>query len=207
MTYDDWVNTALSRLNGAVQAAVTLELDATLDDFCRRSTGWRETVRALNVTAGDRNVLVQIGDGTDAAVGGILRVYYNQMRLVDYSHVPFEVSATNFGGYTVRSDKPDTIQLSTIPTLNQTGVIDAWVWVVPLDVTALPDVLLNQYHETILDGLLTRMYSHQNRPYTNDGMALAHQRKYSSGITRARDQANRGFTGNAQNWTFPPFGR
>lgn len=208
MTIAAWKNIALSRLPGALPDVVQAELLEVIDEFCRRSTAWREMVYSLDITAADRTVTPVIGAGTQAEVIGILRVYYNQMRLTDYSHVPYETTADNAAGYTAQSDSPGVIVLSTIPTVSQTGVIDALVYAKPVDATAyLPTVLTDQFYDYILYGLLGRMYSHQSRPYTNDKLALAYTRQYTSAITTARSMANRGFTGNAQNWTFPAFGR
>ena len=208
MTIAAWTNIALSRLSGALPDVVTAELVETIDEFCRRSTAWREMVYALDITANVREITPVIGDGSKAEVLGILRVYYNQNRMGDYSHVPFEAPGDLHGSYTARSDSPNIINLSSIPINNQTGVIDTLVYAKPVNAASyIPAVLSDQFYDFILDGLLGRMYAHQGRPYTNDALAVAFTRKFSADVKSARDMANRGFTANAQNWTFPIFGR
>lgn len=205
---DGWEQTVYSRLSGATMDAIRLEMLQTIDDFSLRSTAWRETVYALDITNGDREVPVIVNGGSQAEVIGVLRVYYKQNRMTDYSHVPFENSAAAFSGYTCSSEDPSVIQLSNIPTESQAGVIDALVFCKPVDSTVfLPTVYTSQFYDYILSGVLGRMYSHQNRPYTNDALSLAHTRRYMHGVSSARDMAARGFTSNAQNWTFPRFGR
>ena len=208
MTYNIWLELALSRLAGSLQAAVELELTGVIEEFCQRSTAWREMVYAMDVVAGNREVTPQVGDASEAAVLGVLRVYYNQVRLTEHSHEPFEVSSSVVTGYSLKGSHPRVIFLSSIPNENQTGVLDAWVYCTPVNPTEYcPPVLLSQYFWFIMNGLLARMYAHTDRPYSDPQMALQYQRAFTNDIKKARDMAGRGFTGNAQNWSFPSFGR
>jgi hypothetical protein len=71
----------------------------------------------------------------------------------------------------------------------------------------LPELLLDTHWEDIFDGVLGRMYAHPDKPYSDSGGSAYHLKRFRTRINQARDMANRGYTGNAQNWTFNRFGR
>lgn len=208
MSIATWRNEILPRLSGATDAMVQEEIKRTITNFCRESTAWRDMIYALNVDINDREVELQVADGTRALVIGVLRVYRSSGQISQLSHAPSENASSTPMGFTVRPDNPSVIVLSTIPTESLVGELDAYVYCEPVDSTTyLPPVILRDFWEHIFDGALGRMYSHPSRPYSDPPMAQYHLKRYRQGTRIARAQANRGFTGNAQNWTFPSFGR
>lgn len=208
MSITTWKDLMLPRLPGALSNVVEGEITQTVYNFCRESTAWRDMIYAVDIDINDREVELTYGDGTEANVSGVLRVYYSNKQLSQYSHAPWETSSSAPMGFTSKPDDPSVIVLSTIPSTAITGALDAYVYLEPVNPTdALPSVILNEFWEIVFDGALGRMYSHPEKPYTNPTLAQYHLRRYRNGTRRARDQANRGFTGNAQNWVFPSFGR
>lgn len=208
MAISSWVNMILPRLPGAAKPLVEEEVKRTIDNFCRESVAWREMLYGFNIDSGDREVPIFSGDGSTLSVVQILRVYYERHQLTPYSHAPWEVSTNTPTGWTTKTDDPSVVVLSSIPTQNIAGAIDAWVAVAPIDpVNTSMNLLQNHFWETIFDGSLGRMYAQDNKPYSSTADSLYHLTRYRNGTRRARDMANRGFTGNAQNWVFPSFGR
>ena len=208
MAIDSWTNLILPRLPGATKTLVEEEIKKTVDLFCRNSAAYRRMVYGYHVTAGDREVTLQIDDGTVDKVCQVLRIYYERRQLTQYSHVPWEISTDVPRGYTVKPQTTDVILLSTIPSRDLTDVLDAWVALVPLDIENNDNQLLEQdFFEAIFDGALGRMYAQNNKPYSDQKLGVYHLSRYRNELRKARDMANRGFTGNAQNWTFPSFGR
>lgn len=208
MTIDVWVNKALPRLPNAAKALVEEEAKAVINDFCLESTAHRETLYGFNIIAGDRDVSLTVGDGTQTEVAGILRVYFDKKQLTQFSHAPWETATTYPTGFTTKPGDPATIQLTTFPITAHEGKIDAYVYLKPIDPTVyVAPLLIDYYSEIIFDGLLARMYMQPNKPYTNEKSSVYHLRRYLTGKQVAKDKANRGFTSNAQNWTFPSFGR
>lgn len=206
-----WVNMLLPRLPGASKTLVEEEVKRTIDNFCRESTAWREMLYGFNITAGDREIPVVYDDGTEIEVVQLLRVYYSRQQLTPYSHAPFETSTNTPTGWTTKAGDPSTIVLTTIPTVSIADAIDVWVSLAPVNPASLADtsmnVLVTDFWEVIFDGTLGRMFSQENKPYSNKADSLYHLTRYRNGTRKARDMGNRGFTGNAQNWTFPKFGR
>lgn len=209
MAITSWTNLLLPRLPGANKDLVEAELVKVIENFCRESTAWREMLYGFDITAGDREVTVIDGDGSEREVIQILRVYYDRQRLTPYSHTPWETSTNTPLGWTTKSNAPSVINLSTIPSESLTSAIDVWAALRPINPVTLNDmtILTNDFWEVIFDGVLGRMFTQKDKPYSSTTDALYHLQRYRNGTRKARDIANRGFTGNAQNWTFPSFGR
>lgn len=208
MSIATWVNAALPRLPGALKNVVEGETLAVISDFCKESTAWRQMVRGFTITAGDRNVTLTVDDGSVTAVAGILRVYAYGRQLTPYSHAPFETTSNAPSGFTTQAENPDVIVLSAIPNRTIVDAIDAYVFCKPVNATvSLPGLLTDEYWEIIFDGVMGRMAMHPDKPYSQEALSRYHLTRYHRGKQVAKDKANRGFTSNAQNWTFPRFGR
>ena len=204
-----WTEALLPRLPGAPEPFVKAELVRTIQDFCTQSTALRGMIHGLNLTADEREVVVEDDEPEKTTVIGVLRVYAPNVRFVDYSHAPWEVYMANAPvGYTVEKGPPVKLVFSDIPDRNVEGYIHAYVYSKPTDPESyLPPLLLHEFEESVLDGTLGRLLSVPEKPYTDTKTAIFHLGRYRRRITQARVQANQGFTGNAQNWTFPRFAK
>jgi len=210
MAITSWTNLLLPRLPGASKTLVEAEIVKTIENFCRDSTAWRDTLYGFDVTAGQREISVIVDDGSQLKVVGLLRVYYNQKQLTQYSHTPWETSTNYPSGWTTKPGDPSTIMLSTIPIVTDANSIDVLAYLRPVDpvnITVDMTLLTEDFWEIIFDGVMGRMLSQNDKPYSNATSAAYHLSRYRHGTRKARDMANRGFTGNAQNWVFPKFGR
>jgi hypothetical protein len=67
----------------------------------------------------------------------------------------------------------------------------------------IPTWVMEQYRETLLDGVLGRMMSQIAKPYTNERMSTYHLRRFRNAIAQARTDAARTYLHGAQNWQFP----
>ena len=208
MSIVTWRESLIPRLPGAITAYIDEEILRVIEQFCRESTAWRDTLYGFNITALNREIPIINGDGLSTTVLGILRVYYDQRQLTNYSHTPWETTTSVPTGWSTKSGDPSTVVLSTIPSQAHTGLIDTWVYQMPkTPLTSLPDVILGEFWEIIFDGVLGRMFAQPDKPYTDVLTGGYHMTRYRTGTVKARDQANRGFTATAQNWVFHSFGR
>jgi hypothetical protein len=66
-----------------------------------------------------------------------------------------------------------------------------------------PAWVLKVYREHIMDGVLGRMMSQKQKPYTDATLAMYHLKRFRAGIAIARTAAMRQNTFGAQNWRFP----
>lgn len=210
MAITKWTNLLIPRLPGASEALIDAETTQVIDNFCRESTAWREMLYGFDITANDREVPIVVADGSQRAVVGILRVYFDQKQLTQYSHVPWETTSSYPSGWSTKPSDPSVVNLSTIPTQDHVGNLDAYVYIAPVDPVNITDdftLLTEDFFEFIYDGILGRFYSMPNKPYSDTRLGTYHLSRYRDGVRKARSMANRGFTGNAQNWVFPSYGR
>jgi len=63
--------------------------------------------------------------------------------------------------------------------------------------------VLAKYRDDILDGLLGRMMTQPNKPYTNSQLAIFHMRKFVQACASARVEWQRNNTYRTQAWAFP----
>jgi hypothetical protein len=210
MAITKWTNLLLPRLPGASEALVNAETIQVIDNFCRESTAWRDMLYGFDISQNDRDVPITIGDGSQRVVVGILRVYFDQRQLTQYSHVPFESTSSYPSGWSTKPSDPSIVSLSAIPNKEHLGNLDAYVYQAPVDPVNITDdmtLLTEDFFEFIFDGILGRFMSMPQKPYSDQRLATYHLSRYRDGVRKARSMANRGFTGNAQNWVFPTFGR
>lgn len=66
-------------------------------------------------------------------------------------------------------------------------------------------LLLSTWFETILDGVLHRLYLQPAKPYSSPQLAQAHGQRYRSGVQRARVVAGKDYTNGPGHWAFPYF--
>jgi hypothetical protein len=207
VSIETWTNLILPRLSGAMKPVLEAEITQTVKNFCRESTAWRDVIYALDIQADQREVQLQWGDGTQGKVLGALRLYSGGRQITPFSHAPWESRTTLPAGWTSSPSDPSVIVLATIPSEDWQAQLDAYVYLEPVNPSEyVPPVLLDSFWEIIFDGAVGRMYGQPNKPYSDPTLAQYHLRRYRNGTVIARDKATRGFTGNAQNWTFPPFG-
>jgi hypothetical protein len=182
----------LARLYDNVQAMVPAVLLPvvkmvvwnTIEDFYIRST-WRREL--LNWCLPDRVTCIDFNpyDG-DWLVCWILDIY-------------------GHGRYAV---KPPA-QLIDVQTPPVSGTREGQVLVAlkPVSIDAEFDpMLFSTWFETILDGVLHRLYLQPAKPYSSPQLAQAHGRRYRSGVQGARAIAQKQYTNGPGRWVFPYFG-
>ena len=171
------------RLPGAMEEVLKQELFMVLDEFFRTTNLWHEEMRFTAVK----------GQNT-------------------YSFAPV------IGIWTTESDigfraamfKPGDVYLlhspnSTVPmTADMILTVDD-----PVDhdgFAQFPEAILQNYHATILDGLLGRMMSQPAKPYTSEKLSIYHMRRYRNGLAIARVDGEHANVKGAQRWRFPAYG-
>lgn len=193
------MNAARTRLSGATDAGIELELFAVMDDFFRGSNVWQEDINVAvpaNDPAGTQYQLVPTGP---ALIDKLMWTFQapsqtNQLRgpgvnaamqtpgLLTLPYQPS--SATNYIA---------TVSLTVQDPVKQESCVIFPLWV------------LERYRQVLLNGLLGRMMTQPNKPYSNTQMAIYHTRKFSSGISAARVEMTRNNTYRKQAWRFPGF--
>jgi hypothetical protein len=71
----------------------------------------------------------------------------------------------------------------------------------------LSPMLWSQWFETLMSGVLYRLYGQPVKPYSSPQMAQFHGRRYMSGCASARAIADHGFTDGGGRWLYPYYAR
>lgn len=176
------------RLPGAVDDVIRLELFNVLNEFCRGSNIWRETID-VPISAG-----VTVYDLTPSGNSKIVRL----INVLDGNDFPV-TAAIDITDYTLELfDTPNTsstfyatVALTVDDPVNAEGYANFPSWILAL------------YQTDIEDGVLARMMSQPAKPYSNTQLALFHQRRFTSATAVARAEAQRRYTYGGQVWRFP----
>jgi hypothetical protein len=108
------------------------------------------------------------------------------------------------GQYVVRP--PSTlVDVQTPPVAGQReGQVLVALKPVSID-TEFDPLLFQTWFETILDGVLHRLYLQPGKPYSSAQLSQAHGRRYRSGVQEARAVAQKQYTNGPGRWSFPYF--
>lgn len=176
------------RLPGAIDDTIRLELFNALNEFFQGSNLWQEEIE-LNITAGTTNYdlspstnarvvrLMGLRNSNDLPVRGAIDIKTDELELFETP-----TQATSFYA---------TVALTIKDPVNSEGfpVVPAWI--------------VGIYQPVIIDGTLSRLMSQPAKPYTNNQLAIVHERRFLSAIGLARAEAQRRYSYGAQSWRFP----
>lgn len=176
------------QLPGAVDDAIKLEVFNTLNDFFQGSNIWREDI-IVPVTPG-----VTSYELTPTGPAQIVQI----MGVVDANQFPVTAQLDLISGNLLIATAPsETVNYTAQVALTVDDPIDREGYPV------FPLWVLNIYMNGIMSGVLSRMMVQPAKPYSNPQLAAYHGRVFSSTISEARAEANRGFTYGTQKWRFP----
>lgn len=192
---------AMLRLTGAIPDVVDLESRWVISDFLARSRVWRRTI-ALTPSAGVEDYLLGIANHESAVI--LLGASYNGRELL---LAPKPLVTTQDGLPTAVMLTDDrTTRVYPTPTADVTEVIEveAALTLLPISESVIPAVV-RPYHDTVLHGVLARMYKMPDKPYTNQRLAPEHQWYYDRGVYDVRRVIDGGRGRNAMFVQFAPF--
>lgn len=201
---------ALQQLPGAPDTLVDTQLQLTLKDFYTRTTGWRQTVGPYTISAGrdlvylnplDQNAQLQFV--TNAFLYPTLGGNTRQWLMPTTSKIIGNDSdlPTSFFMLT-----PDQLVLYPVPNKTYGAVL--WVTAICIptaNAVTLPDIAFTHHLDTLLSGLLARMYRMPKKSWTDDGLAAAYAKEYAKGVIFWRSHAERNYSPATVPTIFPPF--
>lgn len=192
-------NSARDRLPGAIDEALQRELFNVMDEFFKGSNVWNEDIDITVPGLDDPNTVYEIVPTGPSTIERLLWVY-----TVD-TDVPTERGAAVAAHMAI----PGELTLVTQPSRNSVYRVTVALTVqdpVKRDgYVTFPAWVLAKYRETVLDGLLGKMMSQPNKPYSNVQMAILHLRKFKVGIVSANANWRRNNVYRMQAWRFPSF--
>lgn len=183
------VDSAMSRLPGAIEGNIHFVMEDVLKEFFKVSTIWRERIR-VNVLA----------DRTDY-----------ELESVEYpARIISLLWLENADAITFRASliTPNILRLARAL---EPDYYYAWVVLTTttkpsnLDYPVFPDWVADLYGDVIADGIVGRMMGQPNKPYTNNQHAIMFSRLFRKGSQEARIHADRQNIQGGQRWRFPRF--
>jgi len=186
---DRILDSARSRLPGALDNQVLFELADVLNDFFRTSTCWRESI-VVNFIAGVTDYEL-FTDDMPARVVSLLQVLNPDgipvwATMISPNMLSLAVEATP-GAYTINTilTVANKINNETYPRFPQ------WV--------------ADTYGDAIADGVVGRMAAMPAKPYSSPNHAAFYTKKFKQAAAMARASANRQNLVGGQAWRYPRF--
>lgn len=179
-------------LTGAVDDAMKVELFNAVDEFCRQTNAWHETIQ-VQIVAGT-NLVYDIVP-TYGTILRLMQVYPYGSRVPNtqaHMRVPGELHFWH--DMTIGDIYDVVVSLAPIdPTEAGTAfpVIDDWVW--------------ERFFDAFIDGLIMKMASQPDKPYTNAQLVQYHGRRFRNAISTARADLEKHNMADGQAWQFPFF--
>lgn len=199
-SYDRLFTTVLAQLPGAGKEQLEVEIANTFTAFCRETQVWRETT-TRNLLAG-LNRYELTPSANDAKVIFIITLTVNGQ-----PYRPLGGDAVGdtdiFRTYEVLDDFA-SVRISPTPAADSAHGLAAVIGLMPCNGNLdLPGAIIERYFEPLRDGILERMLSHANRPYSNPQQAEIHKRKFHAALTRTRQEIRAGKSNASPPWIFP----
>lgn len=203
--FDTLLKDTSPQLPGAQRSVIDRELRLVTREFFNRSYAWTEMLQDLNVAAGEVATALNEGDA-EAEVIGVLDVAFNGRGLTPMPKRPAEADVSGNSAdapqYWYMHSVPDEIMLYPFLATAQTGLLTVEVALTPVrSQTKLPRQVTHKYYDALVDGLLARMFSHPNKPYTDHMLAGQHRHNFLRRVGYYAGQRKQGFI-HAPNWRY-----
>lgn len=189
---------------GALDGMILMEFFGVAKDFFQRTDSWRVEL-SIYVQPDITDYTLVTGDP------GFIN------RLMGLGRVGPDNSDTTFRngwsspreGFLIRPgiDGEAVIRIPHPPGVNETWLAEFALTVSdPTDEDAIPQMpqwIVEKYQEAFKCGILSKLMSTPNKPYTNVQMASVNGHKYLMGISQARQDIRHGNNYSSQRWIFP----
>lgn len=186
---DRILDSARSRLPGAIDSQVLFELADVLNEFFRISTCWRETVD-VSFIDGVREYEL-FSDDLPARVVSLLEV-----RNAD--DVPVRAVMADPSTLQLAFDAtPGIYSISVVLTVGNKLNNETY--------PRFPQWVADTYGDVIADGVVGRMAAMPAKPFSSPNHAAFYTRKFRQGAQMARIQTNRANLVGGQRWLYPRF--
>lgn len=177
------------RLPGTLDAPIRFELFSALDEFFRRSNIWQEDID-FDVLAGETCYEI---DPEEIPVAKIVRL----LSVKNADEIPLNATMATPGEIILASEPPAAGVYTAKVSLTVKDPVDA------NDYPRMPEWIMQQYREGLLDGVLGRMMSQVGKPYSNERMSIYHLRRFRNVMAQATKDAQHANVHGANAWQYP----
>ena len=202
-SFDNLLNDLVPQTPGIIRSIALRELRLACREFFEKSYAWTKLVEGVTVL--DQNEPVQVTDGdANTEVIGILNVAFNGEDLSPTPRKPSrQLSTTDRPSHYYLTSNPD--EFVVFPELENDAVAaaDVLVALIPsFTATLLPRQITLKYYDAIVEGYLSRVYLHPNKPYSSPMLAGQMRHNFLRRIGYYMAQRKQGWN-NSQNWSYP----
>lgn len=193
------MNNARVRAPGATDDAIQRELFMVVDEFCKFTNAWKEDI-PMTIPGGDpAGTTYIIAPQEPANITQLMWVFTqpSDVSMLRGSAVPASMPVP---GELVLANQPSseqaiitTVALTVQDPVNRDGYV------------VFPQWMMQKYGDAFLDGLLGRLMTQPNKPWTNNQMSVYHLRSFNAKKAQARVEITRNNTFRQQAWVFPGF--
>lgn len=190
LPFDDLLADTLPFLPGALPDHVKFELRAVARRFMRDTGVWRSEVGPYRAMKGRRQVALNPLDDV-AQVVRCLAVRMGDQPLAP-SAAPRPPATGTPRYWSMR--EPGVLDLYPTPDAVYGDIFAHAVLMPAARVDWVPGFMLGPYRDALVDGVLFRMQSVFNKPYSDPNSAVLHKQSYDRLVSEARRSASRGHT-------------
>ena len=208
---DTWVKEIHPKVPGAIEGYIYDQLKLVISDFFKRTKAWRTIFGPYTVLAGDGTICLNPIDAKTNVIQ-VISVTKNGTPMVPTSitDVPrIIITETNSKTPSRYYVEPyDTVHVLPVPTLD----VEEFMVVAALtpriyDDNRIDQWIIDMHYESIIAGVLQRLYQEPGKVYTNVKQGQYWGAKYRSEMARARSIAAQNYKEGPQPWSFPSWSR
>lgn len=190
-----FMDNARTRLPGAVDGFIHLEMFNTFNEFFQRTNIWTEKIPfpVLATNAAGDMVDIIPDSGTINLLLSALDGDKNQrpVSMPMPGCLMFDSPPGADGTWTAVVSKTCTDPIAKSGTY--------------VGLPEVPDWVLKKYNNGMLDGLLARMMSQIGKPYSNAALARTHSARFNMAVSAGKTEASHNNLYRGQRWRFPQF--
>lgn len=193
------MNNARVRCPGATDDQLQRELFNTMDEFFKATNAWMEDIPITIPGQDPPGTVYILAPQEPANITQLMWVFMYSPDQQALRGAPMPAFMSVIGemtlGYQPSSEQPlvATVALTVQDPVNRDGYV------------VFPTWIAQRYSDTILDGLVGRMMTQPNKPWTNNQMSVYHLRSFNAKKAQTRVEIQRNNRYRAQAWAFPGF--
>lgn len=199
-TFDSFLTEVRPKVPGCDLTTMYNALRLALQDFCERSTIWRQDLAAIDIAANTGSYFLT--DPSNALIVQSIYVSYNGNRIYPTSTERLDQLLPDWRQGVAGdpqwyvSPAPNQVLFDRVPESAITGGLWANVALKPSSAaTVVDDTLYRSWREPVASGALARLLAIPDKPWANGNLARYHAAKFEAGVANATARANNSNTG------------
>jgi hypothetical protein len=191
------ISTAVQRLINNVKIEVPnvgddviqLMMFNALKEFLTDSRMWKQDITVTTAVDDDTYTLTPT-----ASTGAIIELF--SVTGASDQNVPATMEVP---GTLVLNTDPSAVEALTVKVILTAETIDAD------NIPVMPTGFMTKYEQGLTHGVIGGLMSQPAKPWTNERLAVWHNRKFRNAIATARSEAQHQNLHDGQRWTYPRF--